>query len=91
MVKTCQIVAIKFTRHKKPVRITELYISGEKHKKNMADFILTNLTPFLWQRLMEVTASEAEFRARGSFRTPPPVFLRRYFYFCSEFSYCQWE
>ena len=64
------------------------FFSQTVEAKNMADFwrIWRHLTPFLWQRLKVVTASQAQFWARGSFRTPL-VFIRWYFDFCSKFSY----
>ena len=46
----------------------------------------TNLTSFLWQRLKVVTASQAQYWARGCFHTPLD-FLKDIFYFCSKFSH----
>ena len=64
------------------------FFSQTVEAKNMADFwrIWRHLTPFLWQRLKVVTANQAQFWARGIFRTPL-VLIRWYFDFCSKFSY----
>ena len=61
------------------------FFSQTVEAKNMADFwrIWRHLTPFLWQRLKVVTASQAQFWARGSFRTPL-VLIRWYFDFYSK-------
>ena len=39
------------------------------------DAISRHLTPYLWQRLKVVTASQAQFWARGGFHTPLDVML----------------
>ena len=80
---------------------TELYISGEstpillqsnswskKHGGFLTNYdaIWRNLTPFLWQRLKVVTASQAQYWARGCFHTPLD-FLKDIFNFCSKFSH----
>ena len=72
---------------------TELYYIWRKHAnlfsvtveaKNMADFcrIWRHSTPFLWQRLKVVTASQAQFWARGSSHTPLDLLK---VIFCSKF------
>ena len=81
--------------------VTELYISGEstpiflqsnswskKHGGFLTNYdaIWRNLTSFLWQRLKVVTASQAQYWARGCFHTPLD-FLKDIFYFCSKFSH----
>ena len=49
--------------------------------------IWRHLTPYLWQRLKVVTASQAQFWARGSFHTPLDDML---IFFAVNF-FCQWE
>ena len=51
------------------------------------DAISRHLTPYLWQRLKVVTASQAQFWARGSFHTPLDDML---IFFAVNF-FCQWE
>ena len=85
--------------------ITELYISGEstpiflqsnswskKHGGFLTNYdaIWRNLTSFLWQRLKVVTASQAQYWARGYF-TPPWIFWKIFFIFAVNFHICQWE
>ena len=52
------------------------FFSQTVEAKNMADFcrIWRHLTPFLWQRLKVVTASQAQFWARGCSHTPLDLF-----------------
>ena len=84
---------------------TELYISGEstpiflqsnswsqKHGGFLTNYdaIWRNLTSFLWQRLKVVTASQAQYWARGCF-TPPWIFWKIFFIFAVNFHICQWE
>ena len=48
---------------------------------------LTPLTPYLWQRLKVVTASQAQFWARGGFHSPLDAML----IFFAVIFFCQWE
>ena len=79
---------------------TELYISGEstpiflqwnswskKHGGFLTNYdAIWRLTSFLWQRLKVVTASQAQYWARGCFHSSLN-FLKDIFYFCSKFSH----
>ena len=65
-------------------RARQSLFSQAVEAKNMADFwriitpfdaISRHLTPYLWQRLKVVTASQAQFWACGGFHTPLDVML----------------
>ena len=70
------------------------FFSQTVEAKNMADFcrIWRHLTPFLWQRLKVVTASQAQFWARGCYDTPLD-FLKWYliYNFCSKCERFLWN
>ena len=77
-------------------RARQSLFSQAVEAKNMADFwriitpfdaISRHLTPYLWLRLKVVTASQAQFWARGSFHTPLDDML---IFFAVNF-FCQWE
>ena len=55
-------------------------------RRSNYDAIWRNLTSFLWQRLKVVTASQAQYWARGCFHTPLD-FFKDIFNFCSKFSH----